>query len=66
MCQSCNEMMINGIRCHEIGCPDSWMGKEHECKECGCVFTPADKWEQFCSNQCHCAYNGFSFDESEE
>jgi hypothetical protein len=26
-CDQCEELMINGIRCHEIGCPNAKKGK---------------------------------------
>jgi hypothetical protein len=26
-CDQCNETMINGVRCHEIGCPNSNKGE---------------------------------------
>jgi hypothetical protein len=44
-CDQCEAAMINGVFCHETGCPnsrklydslsDSWR-KVYECRECGC------------------------------
>jgi hypothetical protein len=42
-CDQCEAAMINGIFCHETGCPNSrklyrygaWI-KIFECRECGC------------------------------
>jgi len=52
MCDSCEALMINGILCHEQGCPDAWRDKERECKECGCMFIPKVKGQKVCSEQC--------------
>ena len=45
-CDQCEALMINGIFCHETGCPnthsrydaedDRWI-KQRECRECGCT-----------------------------
>lgn len=45
-CNQCEALMINGIFCHETGCPNShsrydvdtgeWV-KQTECRECGCT-----------------------------
>lgn len=42
-CNQCEALMINGIYCHEIGCPNKgarvidgeWV-KYFQCRECGC------------------------------
>ena len=39
MCQSCEVLNINGVNCHEIGCPDAWKDYTRECKECGVVMS---------------------------
>lgn len=62
MCKSCEALSINGINCHEIGCPDSWMDYKRECKECGCKFKPEKKGQIFCSQCCAASYSGFSCD----
>ena len=51
-CQSCEVLMINGVRCHEIGCPDSWKDYQNECRECGSLFTPEYKDQQYCDDSC--------------
>ena len=33
MCQSCNEVSVNGVNCHEIGCPEA---KDDYAKRAGC------------------------------
>ena len=43
-CDQCEMVSINGIPCHEMGCPnrrarwdgDNWV-KQFECRECGCM-----------------------------
>ena len=58
MCQSCSALMINGVLCHEFGCPDSWIGKSIECENCGCFFIPEEKNQKFCGHVCYVNYNG--------
>lgn len=41
-CDQCEEMMINGVRCHETGCPNAWKGRPIECFECGCDYIPKE------------------------
>jgi hypothetical protein len=43
-CDQCQMLSINGVACHEIGCPNSkarWNGNEwvqqYKCFECGCT-----------------------------
>ncbi len=47
-CRSCQLARINGIVCHETGCPDAWRDEERECKECGCDFEPDSRWQTHC------------------
>ena len=56
MCDSCNVISINGMNCHETGCPDSWRDYEGECVECGQSFTPEYKGQKFCSEECNMLY----------
>lgn len=45
-CDQCEAAMINGVFCHETGCPnsrarydadsDTWV-KQYNCFECGCM-----------------------------
>jgi len=67
MCDSCNVLNINGVNCHEIGCPDAWKDREIECKWCGQKFKPEDKYQICCDDSCYCAYSGYpEFDEELE
>ena len=56
MCNSCEVLNINGINCHEIGCPDSWKDYTRECKWCGCDFIPEESHQQCCNDDCAEAY----------
>lgn len=58
MCESCQALKINGILCHESGCPDSWRDYWRSCKECGQEFKPEYKNQNTCSDECSRAYNG--------
>jgi len=64
MCDSCNAAMINGVYCHEIGCPESWkdadgLGRPRECKWCGRTFRPESPHQECCDDSCCAAYNGW-------
>ena len=52
-CDSCSPSTINGVFCHEEGCPDAWKGKEKECKWCGSKFKPEKKGQKYCDNSCY-------------
>ena len=57
MCQSCEVLNINGLNCHEIGCPDAWRDYQRECKWCGTLFRPEHSEHKFCCDDCaasHC------------
>ena len=62
MCDSCNELSINGINFHEIGCPDSWKNSIKNCKNCGTEFTPEESGQSTCSHTCYVNYWGISCD----
>lgn len=64
-CEQCELMRINGIVCHERGCPLSHVGTLRECKWCGSEFAPEERGQQFCESSCYLAYNGLP-DECEE
>jgi len=57
MCQSCEVVRINGILCHETGCPDAWEDYTRECPWCGQEFAPEDREQSFCDDSCAAAYN---------
>ena len=52
MCESCEVMNINGVNCHEIGCPDSWKDELRTCKWCGSEFKPTEMNDPFCDDEC--------------
>ena len=57
MCDSCEALMINGVYCHETGCPKAPIGCKRECKWCGAEFT-VESLENtlFCSTDCGDSY----------
>ena len=57
MCQSCEVVRINGVKCHEIGCPDAWKDYAVECKWCGREFVPEERGQKFCEESCAESYN---------
>lgn len=63
-CDQCEALCVNGVPCHETGCPRSHIDLrtgepyEVECRECGTAFVPADG-EQCCSPCCSAAYSGY-------
>uniref|UniRef100_A0A6M3JWB1 Uncharacterized protein n=1 Tax=viral metagenome TaxID=1070528 RepID=A0A6M3JWB1_9ZZZZ len=52
MCGSCVALMINGVRCHEQGCPDAWRDYKNECGWCGQKFDPEERGQKYCSEDC--------------
>ena len=62
MCSSCEVLTINGVLCHETGCPDAWKDYTRKCKECGQLFKPANKLQDCCSHSCEIHYNNISCD----
>jgi hypothetical protein len=56
LCESCDCVYINGIKCHEHGCPDAWKDYEIECMWCGRKFKPVDKDQRCCDQDCANAY----------
>jgi hypothetical protein len=55
-CDSCDACFINGVLCHEHGCPDAWREETRECKWCGGQFTPEDRAQVLCCEDCAEAY----------
>lgn len=51
-CDSCEVLYINGLKCHEQGCPDSWKDEIRECDWCGQNFKPEERHNAFCSQDC--------------
>ena len=56
MCGPCEALTINGVLCHEIGCPEAGKGPE-SCAWCGAEFLPEYKGQKCCTNCCAEAYN---------
>lgn len=51
-CPRCEALMINGLYCHEHGCPDAWRTETRECKWCGQGFVPEERRQVFCDDEC--------------
>ena len=51
-CPSCEASIVNGVYCHETGCPDNHLFITRDCKWCGCAFTPENRNSLFCSDDC--------------
>lgn len=49
-CDSCQVAYINGVRCHEQGCPDAWRDHTRECFECGFDFKPSERGQSVCDD----------------
>ena len=58
MCDQCEALMINGVYCHEAGCPNI----RALCDECGQetdeTYNPNNHSTRFCSDDCYMAYCG--------
>ena len=59
MCESCQMLNINGINCHESGCPDAWRDYKRECDWCGTEFEPEEDYHNCCSAECYQTYVGY-------
>ncbi len=57
-CTSCELSSINGVVCHERGCPDAWRDSTRSCKECGSLFTPTERHQEHCDDDCRRTYYG--------
>ncbi len=60
-CPSCQLLRINGVACHESGCPDAWQDTTRDCEECGGTFEPEERGQRFCGTACYCAYYGLEY-----
>jgi len=56
-CPSCQLVRINGVVCHETGCPDAWRDYKRECKWCGQEFRPKECHQQCCCKSCTKSYS---------
>lgn len=59
-CDSCELLRINGVICHETGCPDAWKDEVRECLECGGNFKPENRKDKVCSHVCYISYSGMT------
>jgi len=66
-CDQCQLVSIQGVVCHEQGCPKDWVDPETgegysvECGWCGERFAPYRKDETCCSDDCYSHFNYFPF-----
>lgn len=47
-CDSCDPARIQGVLCHEAGCPQAWRDESIECGQCGEEFYPAERGLNYC------------------
>ena len=64
-CPSCEMVAINGVACHEQGCPDAWKSEIRECKECGALFSPQNRAQPCCDEECFAMYYGLPLEPKE-
>lgn len=62
-CDQCNVLYINGVRCHETGCPEAWRDHTVECGDCGCDFQPDERHQTICDDCLTAAMNDREFDD---
>ena len=55
-CDQCEALMINGVYCHEIGCPEAWKDHTIKCDWCGQDFKPEFKSQKLCDTDCAESY----------
>ena len=56
MCDSCEVVRINGVLCHEAGCPEAYKDEVRGCKWCSQKFKPIQPHQTCCSHTCTVAY----------
>lgn len=49
-CDHCQLLRINGLVCHEIGCPVAWKDYLRLCFECGAPFVPDQRRQRLCQD----------------
>jgi hypothetical protein len=62
MCSSCEVLNINGVNCHETGCPEAWKDETRKCKWCDTPFKPEERHQVCCSHTCMTAYHNIPCD----
>ena len=50
MCEHCDCVRINGIKCHEHGCPVAWKDEIRECRACEDTFAPISRDQVYCED----------------
>lgn len=65
-CSQCEMLVINGVACHETGCPLYWQGTTAPCKWCGTPFRMEEMGQSFCDDDCGRLYHGLPTIEDEE
>jgi len=58
-CDQCELLRINGVLCHETGCPEAWRDYGRECQWCGTIFPPQHQDQLYCDESCAAAYCGY-------
>jgi hypothetical protein len=56
-CDQCEMVSIQGLPCHESGCPNAWQ-RQTLCKNCGGLFLPEERGQRCCDLECTRAYLG--------
>ena len=49
-CDDCAAAVINGVYCHEQGCPSAWRTALRPCQECGYDFQPEERRQAMCGD----------------
>lgn len=57
-CEQCEMVSINGLACHETGCPDAWRDDIRCCGWCGREYVPEDRHQICCEESCASALFG--------
>ena len=66
MCNQCEILNINGVNCHEIGCPDAWKDYQVECAWCGQEFKPEYDGQTLCDESCVAFYHDLPYEDEDE
>ena len=57
ICDACEIIVINGLACHEHGCPEAWRDYDAPCLWCGTMFHPEEQGQRFCDESCAESYS---------
>lgn len=58
-CDQCSAVMIQGVYCHETGCPNA---RRYECRECGSMYAHRDEAAVCCDPDNASQYVGMEDD----